>query len=129
MWYKPIVWNQGAYDAVYLNHEEGLCRFVQVTIAKSHDLKVRFIERFLSRLAQNSVARTLPEGPSGVGFVIKKLEIVILYPKGYAMPTIRVDGSAIFLSGLQIQEWNHYGTDSYKIDSRLTYLSLNEDQL
>ncbi|KAL3668590.1 hypothetical protein V7S43_006672 [Phytophthora oleae] len=35
-WLAPVKWNQGGYDAVFINKAAQLVRFVQVTRAESH---------------------------------------------------------------------------------------------
>ncbi len=51
-WLRPKKYNQGGFDAVYLKptHEasrEGTAIFIQCTIAKSHDAKLRFCRQFI----------------------------------------------------------------------------------
>jgi hypothetical protein len=47
-WLVPKRWNQGCYDAVQIL-ADGV-RFVQVTLSKSHDLKLRYIVQLLDNL-------------------------------------------------------------------------------
>ncbi|KAI3655568.1 hypothetical protein MP638_002633, partial [Amoeboaphelidium occidentale] len=70
IWLKPAKWNQGGYDAIFINKEEELVRFVQITRAESHSFKMEFFHEFLSKLAKS---------PSS--FEIKRLEIVFLVLK------------------------------------------------
>ena len=39
-WYRPKKFNQGGYDAVYVNIEQGITRFVQLSKAKDHPFKI-----------------------------------------------------------------------------------------
>jgi hypothetical protein len=53
VWLKPTKWNQGGYDAVYVEKSKSLVRFVQVTGADSHSFKIEYFYGFLFAL-QNS---------------------------------------------------------------------------
>ncbi|KAJ3291398.1 hypothetical protein HDU76_007291 [Blyttiomyces sp. JEL0837] len=48
-WLKPIKWNQGGYDAVFVDSKCGLVRFVQVTSKESHSLKLEYFHSLLSK--------------------------------------------------------------------------------
>jgi len=41
-WMAPVKWNQGGYDAVYIDKAKQLVRFVQVTRAKRHTFKEKY---------------------------------------------------------------------------------------
>jgi hypothetical protein len=47
LWLKPINYNQGGYDAVHLTRTR--IRFIQLTKAKSHDLKLIFFSRLIHK--------------------------------------------------------------------------------
>ena len=49
-WLKPIDWNQGGYDAVFINRLTARVVFVQVTAAIKHDLKLCYFKDFLMAL-------------------------------------------------------------------------------
>jgi len=64
VWYKPSKWNQGGYDAIFLEKGSGLVRFVQVTAGNTHSFKIRYFRCFLDSL-----------GESTQSFEVTKLEI------------------------------------------------------
>ncbi|EKX35592.1 hypothetical protein GUITHDRAFT_79695 [Guillardia theta CCMP2712] len=47
---KPLKWNQGGYDAVIVDWNKTSVCFVQVTIAETHDLKLRYMSECLDSL-------------------------------------------------------------------------------
>jgi hypothetical protein len=47
-WLKPIKYNQGGYDAIFVSRN--MVRFIQITKAKKHTLKLRFFASFLQIL-------------------------------------------------------------------------------
>jgi hypothetical protein len=49
-WLKPHKFNQGGYDAVYIDVEHKLLRFVQVTRANTHTLHIGYFSSFLTSL-------------------------------------------------------------------------------
>jgi hypothetical protein len=53
VWFKPSIWNQGGFDAVFLNKGTGLVKFVQVTGADTHSFKIQYFYSFLKALAQS----------------------------------------------------------------------------
>ncbi|EKX34136.1 hypothetical protein GUITHDRAFT_119691 [Guillardia theta CCMP2712] len=48
---KPIAWNQGGYDAVIVDLRERIVRFVQVTAASKHDLKLQYFADCMDALS------------------------------------------------------------------------------
>uniref|UniRef100_A0A7S4NCH2 Uncharacterized protein n=1 Tax=Guillardia theta TaxID=55529 RepID=A0A7S4NCH2_GUITH len=48
---KPIAWNQGSYDAVILDLRERIVRFVQVTAASKHDLRLQYFADCMDALS------------------------------------------------------------------------------
>jgi hypothetical protein len=66
-WMKPLNWNQPGYDAIFIDKEKKLIRFVQITISKKHSFN---IEHFYSLLKSLSV--------SDKSFEILSLEIVFV---------------------------------------------------
>jgi len=42
MWLKPERWNQGGYDATFIDQRACLLRFAQVTISHKHDFKSEY---------------------------------------------------------------------------------------
>jgi adenylate kinase family enzyme len=64
VWFKPNKWNQGGFDAVFLEKGKGLVTFVQVTGGDTHSFKIECFYDFLMKLSQSSQS-----------FEIKGLEI------------------------------------------------------
>lgn len=52
MWLKPERWNQGGYDAIFINRPESLLRFIQVTLQNKHDLKCQYFNSTIDRLGE-----------------------------------------------------------------------------
>ena len=50
LWLKPLKWNQGGYDAVFIDKTSSLVRIVQVTRGDSHKLKFLYFNVLLSNL-------------------------------------------------------------------------------
>lgn len=69
-WLKPVKWNQGGYDVIFVDKNQGYVRFVQITRGNRHSLRIEFFYDFLKRLQE-----------SDQSFEIKKLEIVFLLPE------------------------------------------------
>ncbi|KAJ3089623.1 hypothetical protein HK102_005906 [Quaeritorhiza haematococci] len=68
VWWKPTsVWIPGGYDAVFLEKEAGLVRFVQISHDATHAFRIEHFRRLLDRLAQL--------------MKISRLEICLLSPR------------------------------------------------
>ena len=67
VWLKPQNWNQGGYDAIYIDKSQSLVRFVQVTSGDAHSFKIGFFATFLETLKNSEQS-----------FEIKTLEIVFV---------------------------------------------------
>jgi hypothetical protein len=67
VWFKPIQWNQGGFDAIFLDKGKGLVRFVQVIGGDTHLFKIEYFYSFLLALGQ-----------SPQSFEITCLEIIIV---------------------------------------------------
>lgn len=84
VWFKPLKWNQGGYDAVFIDRSAHLVRFVQVTRGDSHSFKIEYFYALLFALNQ---------------FQIKKLEIVFVVEKvklrDFEIPTNKVSGTGL----------------------------------
>ncbi len=65
-WYKPNKWNQGGYDAFYIDAEHGHVRIVQITRSTSHSLKIEYFQKLITNLNN---------------FQILNLEIIFLVPE------------------------------------------------
>jgi Crinkler effector protein N-terminal domain len=53
-WLKPQKFNQGGYDAIYIDKKQKLVRFVQLTRAHSHTFHIRYFNLFLSALRDST---------------------------------------------------------------------------
>ncbi|OAJ37409.1 hypothetical protein BDEG_21430 [Batrachochytrium dendrobatidis JEL423] len=53
VWFKPNKWNQGGFDAIFLEKGKGLVRFVQVTDGNTHSFKIEYFHSFLLMLCQS----------------------------------------------------------------------------
>jgi hypothetical protein len=84
VWYKPQKWNQGGYDAVFIDRSAQLVRFVQITRGASHSFKIEYFYALLQAFKH---------------FVIEKLEIVFVVEKeklkDFKIPTNRVSGAGL----------------------------------
>jgi len=54
IWLKPQRWNQGGYDAVFVDKSVPTVRFVQLTSGKRHGFKIRFFRKLLNQLGLKS---------------------------------------------------------------------------
>ncbi len=68
-WLKPVQWNQGGYNAVYIDSENGSVTFVQLTRSHQHDFKMRFFDEVLNNL-QATANRTKTRSQSFVQWKI-----------------------------------------------------------
>lgn len=53
VWVKPNKWNQGGFDAIFLDKGKGLVRFVQITGGDTHSFKIEYFYSFLLALVQS----------------------------------------------------------------------------
>lgn len=71
-WLMPIKWNQPGYDCVFLYQsspeKENIIRFVQVTTAATHDLKLRYFSDLIEAFEKRGV------------FVPSLIEIIFIVP-------------------------------------------------
>ena len=51
VWYKPLKWNQGGYDAIHIDHQERVVTFVQITISMKHSLKLVYFASLIRKLS------------------------------------------------------------------------------
>ena len=68
-WMKPVKWNQGGYDAVFFSKKTRNLRFVKITRAAAHSLKLEFFASLLGRL---KVVK---------GYRVQSIEICYIIPK------------------------------------------------
>lgn len=52
VWLKPLKWNQGGYDAVYVDKEKQMVRFVQITRGEEHSFKIQYFHALLSQMSR-----------------------------------------------------------------------------
>ena len=93
VWFKPNKWNQGGYDAIYMDKGAGLVRFVQVTSASTHSFKLEYFYGFLKTLSESEES-----------FEVEKLEIYFVVEKsnlGFAIAKPSIQGL------LQQFGWKH----------------------
>jgi hypothetical protein len=67
IWLKPLKWNRGGYDAVYIDKEKNYVKFVQITKGKEHSFKIEYFYSCLEKFSDL--------------FEIKNVEIYILVTK------------------------------------------------
>ena len=51
VWLKPKKWNQGGYDAIFIDPSQNLIHFAQVTRGDKHSFKIQYFASFLGALA------------------------------------------------------------------------------
>ena len=59
IWLKPLKWNQGGYDAVYVNKVTKVIRFIQVTRGATHSFKIQYFNSLLWKFAEYFETTTL----------------------------------------------------------------------
>jgi hypothetical protein len=72
IWLRPKQWNNGGYDAVYINTKEGQVCFIQLTLATKHSLKLEYFHKFLSHLTKLNPP---------FAFTVKTLKIIFVGQK------------------------------------------------
>jgi hypothetical protein len=50
VWLKPLKWNLGGYDAVFIDVQAKFVQFVQVTTAHKHTFKIEYFWQFMDQL-------------------------------------------------------------------------------
>ena len=53
VWFKPLKWNQGGYDAVHVDYSAAAVTFVRVTVSKKHSLKLGYFASLIHNLSKN----------------------------------------------------------------------------
>ena len=92
-WMIPTRWNQGGYDAACLlkcPHREFVLRFIQVTMAVSHDLNLKYFEELATTISQ------------GLDIAIPAIEIYFVVPATSPEVTVRSVKSAGRLSSWKV---------------------------
>lgn len=73
MWLKPEKWNQGGYDAIFLDRRQNLLRFIQVTIQHNHDFKHEYYNSLIDK----------------IGLQLKTIEVYFVVPVD-RLPVFRI---------------------------------------
>ena len=63
LWLIPTRWNQGGYDAVYIDNNNTV-NFVQITISGRHDLKLQYMQNLFTQLCPPKRRRSRRLNPS-----------------------------------------------------------------
>ena len=53
IWYQPKKWNQGGYDAFFIDIPQKFVRFVQITNAVEHDLRLDYMAQVLNTIPKD----------------------------------------------------------------------------
>ncbi|KAF8418664.1 hypothetical protein EV426DRAFT_568050 [Tirmania nivea] len=64
IWLMPEKWNQGGYDAIFIDRRQSLLRFIQVTIRHNHDFKCEYYNSVIDK----------------IGLEFKKIEVYFVVP-------------------------------------------------
>ena len=83
LWWKPQRWNEGGFDAVYVDKKRGLVRFVQLTVSKHHAFRIECFHHLLQKLSQKIINNEL------------SLEIYFLSPTGTKFGIYKVTGQGL----------------------------------
>jgi hypothetical protein len=92
-WLKPIKWNQGGYDAVYIENIEIVkkgkkkinIKFFQITRGIKHSLKIEYFEKLMKKLANYYETKTL-----NIYFIVPFYNINI-----FKIPNSKVTGQGL----------------------------------
>jgi len=77
-WLQPV-WNQGGYDAVYIDFDKNTVIFIQLTTSHQHDLKVQFFCQVLVNLTATNdrmttrSSKTSTDWKVEIYFIVKKV--------------------------------------------------------
>jgi DNA polymerase III delta prime subunit len=86
VWFKPSKWNQGGFDATYVDKSKGLVRFVQVTGADAHSFKLEYFYGFLLALSHSK--DSFPITCLEIFFVVdrkKRSKFILAEPSGQGL--------------------------------------------
>jgi hypothetical protein len=85
-WLRPLKWNQGGYDAIYVDRGRSLVRFYQITRAESHSLKLRYFQELMVEFAKQN-------------YMISTVEIYFVVPMDkiskFRIPYTQVESSGV----------------------------------
>jgi hypothetical protein len=95
VWLKPIDWQQGGYDAIYIKKSEGLVQFFQVTRGEKRSFKIEYFAKFASLLIDLDST-----------FEVKKLDIFFVVEMGkleaFKVGTVSGEGRLVSFG------WDHF---------------------
>jgi len=74
-WMKPLKWNQGGYDGVYVDLPNELVRFIQITRGAEHSFKLEYFHKLLKAFSNKF------DTSKGETYKITKVEIYFLLLK------------------------------------------------
>ncbi|OQR89474.1 hypothetical protein THRCLA_22686 [Thraustotheca clavata] len=86
-WFKPFKFNQAGYDAVYIESDNGLVRFVQVTQSKTHSFGIEHFAKLLNKLVEPEMKKNKHLKPSDI---IKTIEIFFVVEKKTEAPKLQL---------------------------------------
>ena len=72
VWFKPSKWNQGGFDAIFMDKGKGLVKFVQVTRGDTHSFKIGRFREFLDAL---HVSKSLKVKVLEIVFVVEQSKL------------------------------------------------------
>ena len=111
-WLKPKKWNQGGYDLACLLSVEGkyVLRFVQITVALVHSLKLKFYLELASKIKQ------------ATGINLENIEIVMMVPDEDSARKFRIkpnkvadaDALSVRFCGDSNERWK-YGNEGEQV--------------
>jgi hypothetical protein len=89
-WLHPKKWNQGGYDLVCLLKigDEYVLRFVQITAAHEHSLKLKYFKDFATTIIEK------------FNIVVPRIEIIMMVPDEETARHFRILHSKVKYSGL-----------------------------
>ncbi|CAM6123261.1 unnamed protein product [Calypogeia fissa] len=88
-------WNNGGFDAVYVDPKKKTVRFVQIMLNNNHSFKIEFFQKFLNRLEKYMHTKTR--------------EIFFVYPVGASSKKLVTtgEGSLSLFQWKKGKEWNN----------------------
>jgi hypothetical protein len=86
IWLKPLKWNQGGYDAVYVDKEKKYVKFVQITKGKEHSFKIQYFYSCLEKFSNLFETENLEIYMLVTKDNISKFKIDEIYGEGLLTP-------------------------------------------
>lgn len=72
-WLRPALWNQASYDAVFLDRQLNMIRFVQITRKPRHGIDLHILGQLVKNLIKNGVLSRKPN--------LSTVEVYFLVPR------------------------------------------------